>query len=274
MLNQTYQPIQLIVADDYSSDNSVMQIEHFIDRHPGVLFIKNEQNLGNCRTFNRALAYATGKYIIDLAADDVLLDTRIEGQVTLFEQLNSAYGVIFSDALHISESGKTLRRHYHNINKVPSGEIYADLVARYFICSPTMMIKKAVLDELGGYDETLAYEDFDFWVRSARNWKYFFQNEITTLKRKTSHSLSSRFRKRQNELQASTLVVCRKALALNCNEKENLALIRRVRYELRQAFRTQHFDLVADFAELLRILHALDLVSKFLTYLSRQISYF
>ena len=47
------------------------------------------------------------------------------------------------------------------------GDVFAAILRRYFICAPTMMIKREVLDRLGGYDENLAKEDFDFWVSQA-----------------------------------------------------------------------------------------------------------
>ena len=276
VVNQTYPHIELIVVDDASTDNSISYIQLFVEEHPHVKFILNETNLGNCRSFNLALSMATGKYIIDLAADDVLLDTRIEKQVNCFESLSPEYGVIFSNAMYINEQSILISPHYPVDKKgstkrnIPTGDIYRQILENYFICTPTMMIHKKVLDELGGYAEELSYEDFDFWVRSARTYKYFYQDEILTLKRKVEGSLSSKFYQRyQNKHLASTLKVCHKAFKLNRNTSENIALSSNIRYHLRQSFYTQNFDLVFQFASLLKEVNKIDFVTQVILLLSK-----
>ena len=49
-----------------------------------------------------------------------------------------------------------------------SDESQRDLIERFFICSPSMIFRRSVIDHLQGYDSTLSYEDFDFWIRSSR----------------------------------------------------------------------------------------------------------
>ncbi|MDP4680807.1 MAG: hypothetical protein NWS46_10620, partial [Cyclobacteriaceae bacterium] len=67
-----------------------------------------------------------------------------------------------------------------------------------------------VLLELNGYDEKLAYEDFDFWIRSSRKWQYQYQSEILTKIRKTVGSLSSRVYSKNDKQLHSTYLVCKK----------------------------------------------------------------
>jgi glycosyltransferase involved in cell wall biosynthesis len=275
VINQTYQVLELIVVDDASSDHSISVIQEFIKKHPHIQFISNEQNLGNCRAFNKALAYARGKYIIDLAADDVLLDTRIEKQVNVFEKLEASYGVIFTNAIYINEESQVVSYHYpvdrqgHTRRQVPAGDVYEAVLRQYFICTPTMMMRKSVLDELGGYDENLSYEDFDFWVRSARIYKYYYQDEVLTLKRKVAGSLSAKFYQlRMNHLLASTLLVCRKAKTLNRTPAEDEALAINVRYHLRQSFYTENFSLVDGYKELLQQVAKTDFITQVILFLS------
>jgi glycosyltransferase involved in cell wall biosynthesis len=274
VINQTYQAIELIVVDDASSDNSVSVVQEFVQKHHIRLLI-NEHNIGNCRSFNRALAYANGKYIIDLAADDVLLDTRIEKQVSVFESLDASYGVIFTNAIYINAQSQVISFHYpvdkqqHASINVPTGDVYEQVLRRYFICTPTMMMRKSLLDELGGYDESLSYEDFDFWVRSARNFKYYYLDVVSTLKRKVTGSLSTKFYQvRHNQLLASTLLVCRKAKALNRTQSEDEALAINVRYHMRQSFYTENFGLVVEFYKLLKQTGKIDFITQVILFLS------
>ncbi|MEM1136044.1 MAG: glycosyltransferase [Bacteroidota bacterium] len=254
VLEQDYKNIELIIVDDASTDNSQEVINRFLVEHANILFIPLEKNKGNCTAFNRGLFHANGKYVIDLAADDVLLPNRISKQVNSFEKLSLNYGVIFSDALMIDQYGKGLKTFYKRdkdgklIKEVPSGNIYQALIEKMVVCSPTMMIRKAVLDELGGYDESLSYEDYDFWVRSSRSYHYFFLDEILTKKRILPNSQSQQFYKiKNNKHLASTLEVCQKAKNLNQNESENNALAISVRYHLKLSVLTENFKLALDY---------------------------
>jgi len=86
VLNQEYQPLELIVVDDASTDGSKNKIEAWLEQHPNCYFIANRTNLGPTKSFNQALQLAKGSYILDLATDDVLLPNAIQLQVAAFEK--------------------------------------------------------------------------------------------------------------------------------------------------------------------------------------------
>ncbi|EAY24852.1 glycosyltransferase [Microscilla marina] len=290
---QTYSNIELIIVDDASVDGSVKIIEEVLDDidvsstaketqnkvfklpKPPV-FIKIQQNQGNCKAFNAGLKIAQGKYIIDLAADDVLLDDRIEKQVLLFESLPKEYAVVFSNAVNINEAGDILNYHYP-VDKagkskvaVPQGNVYTEVLSRYFINTATMMMRTDTLQQMGGYNEDLSYEDFDFWVSTSRHYLYKYQDEVTTMKRVVRNSLSSAFyRNKMNPHLESTLQVFYKAFELNTSPSENLALSRQVSYHLRLAFYTQHFDLVFSFNDLLKKLNSTTKLTETIVLLSK-----
>src|SRR6478609_11745406 len=85
ILNQSYRNIQVIVVDDASTDTSAQTIRDIVIKNPEIIFIPLQENLGNCKAFNRGLAEAQGEYIIDFAADDILLPNRIALGVEHFE---------------------------------------------------------------------------------------------------------------------------------------------------------------------------------------------
>ena len=69
VLEQTLTNFELIIVDDSSIYGSVEIISEKIKANPETIFIQNEYNLGNCKSFNRGYSKSTGSYIIDLSAD-------------------------------------------------------------------------------------------------------------------------------------------------------------------------------------------------------------
>jgi hypothetical protein len=113
-----------------------------------------------------------------------------------------------------------------------------------------MMIRRKVLEMLGGYDEQLTYEDFDFWIRSSRHWNYAFTDQILVKKRILKDSFSSEQFQLLSKHQKSTLKVCRKIKKLNKTVLEDLALQQRCWYEIRQCAKQGNFGLIPAFFNL------------------------
>lgn len=235
VINQTYTPIQLIVVDDASTDGSPETINQLKVQYPQLEVLLLNENMGNCRAFNHGLAQAKGEYLIDLAADDVLLPDRIRKGVEVLQQAGDEFGVHFCDAELIDETGSFVSHHSDKYphHTIPQGDIYVEVIQRYFICPPTIMFRKSVMDKLGGYDETLAYEDFDFWIRSSRQFKYSYTPQSFVKKRLVKNSLSSQQEKIFNQHATSTYRVCKKIHNMNRTAAERRAFRKRILYEIR-----------------------------------------
>lgn len=247
---QTHDHLQLILLDDASSDESQQQIRDLIADREDITFIPHKENKGYTATFNEGLTYAEGAFIIDFALDDVMLPEFIEKSIAAFAKAGTGYGVSFTDAAYINRQSVETDRHFALLKKkgmiseMPQGDIFEMLLKRYFICTPTMVIRREVFDRVGGYDEELAFEDFDFWVRSGRYFRYIYTDEVLMKKRKLESSMSAnRYRHWENEQLTSVFRVCEKAFTL-CKTKAELKALRiRLFYEYRQALRAGHSDL-------------------------------
>jgi glycosyltransferase involved in cell wall biosynthesis len=256
--HQTYARVEIIVVDDASTDNSQQLLRQYAAAHPQIRLILNQENSGNCRAFNQGFALARGEFIIDFATDDIMLPGRVAAQVQAFENLGPDYGIVFTDAELIDEQSHTLGYFYKRDAAgqprpaVAVGDVYADVLERFFISSPTLMIRAEVFRKLGGYDESLAYEDFDLMVRTARDYKFYFLDQALTRRRLHPNQLSQRTYKVGDKQLLSTLRICEKALVLNKNEREHQALVRRVKGEIRQAFFTRNHPEAGLFFVLLR----------------------
>lgn len=265
---QSYQNIEIVVVDDFSTDESRRLISELAEHDRSIKCLFLERNHGNCAAFNKGLAVASGEFVVDFSTDDVMMPERIQKQVEWFKALGPSYGVVFTDVLYIDAAGKSLFTHYEYLlrkgllTRIPAGDVYKEILQTYFVSAPSMLVRKEVFDQLNGYDEALAYEDFDFWVRSSRYFKYGFLNEVLTKVRKSAGSLSTRSYLPGNRQLHSTYLVCRKARQLNRSSADHLALVNRVRYEFRHAVLTENYKEARLFLDLLKELTTLNVVDR------------
>lgn len=84
VLRQDYSPIEIIVVDDASTDNSVSKIAEY-----PICISRNTINAGECKTSARGFSMASGKYICRLSADDTFVNNNhISRQVEEMERYN------------------------------------------------------------------------------------------------------------------------------------------------------------------------------------------
>ena len=256
VLAQTYKNTELVIIDDHSTDGTPDLIQELTGRHAGIKYKFLESRSGLCRAFNTGLKLAQGEFLIDLSADDVLVPGRIEEGVRTFEEHDESFGVNFTDAEYIDADGNTTGYHFRRNEAgrlsvpVKEGMLYPLLLSRYYICTPTMMFRREVMEYLGRYDESLAYEDFDFWIRTAKKFRYCYTDKILVKKRILKNSLSSGQYARNSLIPYSTLKVCLKAESINENEEDKIALLQRAKYEFRKSLFSGNFAPARGFADI------------------------
>lgn len=105
ILDQSYRPLEVIVIDDASTDNSVEVIEAFVRTDPIVRLYRNERNQGAFAAANQGLHLATGDYVYWGAADDRVLPGFFEKSMDMLAQYPQA-GVCSALLQLISEEGE------------------------------------------------------------------------------------------------------------------------------------------------------------------------
>jgi glycosyltransferase involved in cell wall biosynthesis len=261
VLSQQYQPIEIIIVDDCSTDASVAVIEAWLADKKGITFIKNPVNLGNTKSFNKALKVTQGAYIIDLATDDLLLPDCIAQQVDKFNtSTHERLGIVYANAALIDENGAFLSHYFKSnadgtlVTKRASGDEYLRIITggEEAMCTVTAMVKKQVFDRLDGYDEQLAYEDLDFWIRAARLYQFDFIDAVLFQKRVLPNSLGTNFHRKKSDLSkkinTSTYQILKKVYHLNQTKEEDKAILKRLHYEMLLNFKNSHYIMVVNYA--------------------------
>ena len=204
---QTFQDFELIVIDDCSVDRSVQIIEEWVAKHGRPCrLVKHETNRGLCRTLNEALGMARGRYLALLAADDLWLPRFLERFVARMEDLPATVAVLYGDLEVIDENGDLQAPYtaapHRRYPRPPEGRIFDILFKDVFIRAPAFLLRPECLRAVGGYDETLYYEDRDMWLRLAHEYSFAFLPETLAQYRLSAGSISRSRSGRLGMLQA------------------------------------------------------------------------
>ncbi len=172
VLNQTYTNLEMIIADDCSTDDTEQMVSSINDDR--IKYIKLESNKGPAGARNIAIKSAKGQYITLLDSDDEYLPEKLELQVNQFEDSPKDIGVIYCGYLIVYEPdtihGKVLPQY--------KGDIFNTLLKHNCMGSPTPLIRKECFDTCGVFDDSLpSYDDWDMWIRISEKYKFEFINE-------------------------------------------------------------------------------------------------
>jgi glycosyltransferase involved in cell wall biosynthesis len=162
MFAQTYQPIEVLVADDASTDATRSILDGATSGC--VRRFHNDRRLGYLRTTNRLFAVARGEFVAFQDADDLSDPMRLELQVRAL-RADPRLGLCGTWARLVDAAGRML-----GVDKRPSepDEIRAVMYTRNPFCGATIVVRRAVLEEIGGYREEFegfSHQDYDWACR-------------------------------------------------------------------------------------------------------------
>lgn len=204
ILDQTFREFEFIIINDGSTDYTGEIVQSYAD--PRIRCFENEQNMGVARSRNRALSLAQSPYIAVMDADDVSLPERLAKQVD-FLDAHPEVGVLGSLVQVIDGDGNkshTLRP------PAEHGVLRWSLCFGGPIAHPTVMMRREVVERVGGYNSDLVTaEDYDLWRRLSGVTRLFNLQDVLLYLRDHGASVRKRHRTehQHNRIRVSRLMV-------------------------------------------------------------------
>jgi len=156
---QTYQPSEIIVIDDGSTDNTSDIKQDF----PSIKYFY-QKNCGVSSARNLGIKKASYEWIAFLDSDDEWHPQKLKEQV-LFHKQNQDILMSYTDERWIRDSKevkipKKFKKH--------GGDIFNECLSHCIIAPSASIVHKSLFDKVGLFDEELEVcEDYDLWLRIA-----------------------------------------------------------------------------------------------------------
>ena len=165
ILRQTWSDFELIIIDDGSTDSTAAIIAGYTDNR--IRFCPNAQNMGVAATLNRGLELACGAYVARMDADDISLPERFAKQAAYLDAHPNV--TVCGTAIELFCEGSVTGTRFPAAGPEKLKE---DLFFSCGIAHPSVMMRRAAILELGGYDPAFnGMEDYELWCRVAEKGK-------------------------------------------------------------------------------------------------------
>ncbi len=173
VLTQTVTDLELIVVDDASADNTPEAVRGYDDER--ITYIRHDRNRHVSAARNTGIERAAGRYVAFLDDDDEWLPTKLERQVDLLQSASERTGLVYC-WMDYCDGDEVIRTYRPTLR----GDVFAETLGGQPIgnCS-ALVVRSAVLDDVGGFDESLPRgNDGDLIRRVCRSYSIDYVPEV------------------------------------------------------------------------------------------------
>jgi len=211
VLKQTYKDYEIIVVDDGSTDNTKEILEPYIKERMIQYVYQNNQGVSAAR--NRGIRMSNGEFVAFLDADDILDRDSVRCRLNALHSYRDRADCVLTDCISFYDYGidrlqdkQTLWQKKKFFERLPKATIleenehmmllnnylYRSLIRECYFRVQSLLISKKAFMEIGGFDETLAFqEDWDFFFRYTKLKNILILKKPTAYIRRVTASLST-----------------------------------------------------------------------------------
>lgn len=193
VLAQGYPNLELIVADDCSTDDTEAVVRSFAD--PRVRYLRCPRNGGPGYARNRGIEVARGDFIAFQDSDDEWLTDKLDRQVALLQKSPPEVGMVCG--AYVVWLGDDRLDNHPLSASAERGDFEPDLLYGFRYTPPTWLLRRECLLTTGPFDESLPNrEDWDLMFRVMPRWRLRGVHEPVIVQYRTADSVDKNFKAR------------------------------------------------------------------------------
>ena len=172
ILKQKYKNLEIILYDNFSTDNSKIIANNFKDDRIKLFSSNKKLHLYDAR--NEAINNASGELIAFLDVDDWWDENYLISRAKKFDDYN--YDIFYTNTLIFYEKNKRFSKYKDYI--LPAGKIYEKLAKDYCIIISGLILRRKIFNKIGGFNPKFnIIGDFDFVMRASKTYNFHALDE-------------------------------------------------------------------------------------------------
>jgi glycosyltransferase involved in cell wall biosynthesis len=170
VLCQSYEPVQVLVVDDASTDNTRDRVLSVSDAR--IKYIRLSQNSGSQAARNEGIRQAKGAWIAFQDSDDEWLPDRLRLGVKALAEMQFCNDVVVHGNCMVSEDWRSLE-HLWQLPIIEGEQAYKALLSHSGPVFPALLVAKAQLLGIGLLDEAVpSYQEWDTTIMLAKRCRF------------------------------------------------------------------------------------------------------